>query len=1307
MNIYTLKPAYKILGIDGTAVDDDEYQVCEGKTISITTNLAGYNIDGEVKQMAGLNYDWWLGDIKRDENGSYLAGNSTIPTLENFYKYKRVINGNDVYLSQALSDYRKDYPDYSPVSGADLDIIYGNVPATGKELTADEKELLKQLLDEGQIIMGRRSLDTEAFGQQVVDEDNDVSAFYLVACPILDETLKSYLASDDPEYPVYVCNCPQGLKILLDGVSPSLKSGFVTNANGYEGAYNYRQNISTLSVRMANKDQFETLRHDPAKTITLNSREATDYLLFLPVRDAKAGTNEAQGVMSMTDDKNVYLSSTTDPDWDREIQKNITKNGVPPIVGKIVDLKATDINKDASASDATNRLVVYFYDKNDLGVRRFEVREGYNYTLKVPYQEDDNKNKCEGTLLINLKIVPDYEVWTGGAGNTDWSNDENWRRADYNELYAGTGKLTGYVTNRNNYRYGMDQALRKGFAPLYCTHVLMMNTEWGNAPKLYDALDSENKDILVNSPFPNLREQPGWESYNIETGANNGSNAATATNILKFDMQVRSLKRWPEIYGEGTKSTLALENTVYDGDLFAEMYQTNTCDEIAFQPGTELLNSHLLNYNTAWVEHELDWNRWYLMGSSLQGTIAGDWYAPTGNGQQQTTYYEPVKFGTGYDRYSPAYFQRGWDKAKTVLYQVGAEYDIDNDPYETNLGTPNGLNGEGQVVEDEYLYRLGYRWLADGNKANVAIKGTWGNTYNDVTVDYSTGGFTVKALNNLKGNSNDDKTVVRLPKEDTMYDYYQFDQTGEDDGGTDTEISAIQTTPLERAKNRGRLKTDLLLPTGENFTSMWLTEGNANYGSRLISRVPTTQTGVTNMNAAMNDEVANPIIITETLPAGQSNLGFYLVGNPFQTGLDMDKFFEGNPDLAKKYWIMTADGQMLTVKDVVTDDWITQTGEPVAFVKADAVVAPGQGFFVEAATGFDGKVNFTRAMQARTRHGMIRNDEGTTFTIVVGTQQKQAVDETTGKPKFNNGVAAYDENDELVKDENGAVLVHPYGEGGVVDDDAPLVVGEPTWVYEEDGTTPVMEDITQNITIFNYVPNEVKPNYVLRAPRRNTGDTRAERGQQRVAGMTITAQIGSQKSSALLTLSEKSSNAFLPSEDTELFIVDELATAPQVYTLCGRLATVVNRLHDFSSIPIGLESDSNEQALLTFNGVEALGDSVAIYDAVENTVTPLTEGMQISVPGQTQNRYYIVNGTRIDESIAESSLQIYNEGKVVNVLSTTGEPITEVCAYDTGGRLVYRAAPGTASHSFTLPHRGVYVVKANTKELQKVRKFSN
>lgn len=1111
----------------------------------------------------------------------------------------------------------------------------------------------------------------------------------------------------EDSYVSFFCDEPQGLRVKVGQKAPTLKTGFVPQENGF-AEYNYPTDSDpVLSIRLAKKAQFETVQHgESTETPVANpATAATDlHFLWLPIRNAVTQEG-ADHVIKKSDDYNIYLASTNDPIWDKNIYKSMAA-GALPVVGKIVTLQAINTNSGSNlaAQNDENRLCVYFTEN-------FEVREGYSYMLSLPFQEEGDVNTCDGTILINLKIVPDYEVWTCAAGNTDWNNDENWRRADGNtesttylnadELYVSaattTSPLKDYKTNAWNYRTAKDRVFRKGFAPLYCTHVLLMTDEWGNAPVLYDALDRAG--ALAKSPFPNLRDQNGWDGQ--------AGTKATATPVLRYDMQARLYDIWTETYADPPNKGRA-------GDLIAEMYQINSCDEIAFQPTTELLNAHLLNYNSAWVEYQLDTKRWYLLGSPLQGTVSGEWYAPTGNAKQETTYYDPVTFGLGYDRYSPAIYQRSWDKAKSVLYEVGSAYNKDDDKQDANLGNDDeGMwNNAGTTdapvwqwqsdgTADQYLDRLGYKPMDDGKKANVAIKGLWSNTYNDAQVDYAQGGFSVMVMNHLKGNAADVKAVVRLPKEDTMYDYYKFDEDGSDDGGTDTELSTVRTDK-NRAKNRGRLKTDLLLPPTAQKTEVT----DSRYGDkRTYTRIPIKESDLQAMEGTFDQQGSSPAtagFFSETVAAGASNLGFYLVENPFPCGLDMNRFFAANTSLQPKYWLLTATGQHL-VQKAATGEWITPSAEaPYSFAPAAGVLPPGQGFFVQATTAGEGTaITFNKDMQTPSRYG-VESGSPRTFSVEVG--QTQTMEQL--KELVDN------DNDPSTPDVEMPVFINVdtnrngiYGEEG---EQEPVMM--PVWEKETNGDykldangnrIPVLTPIMQNVTLYTYVQSsEAGKQFPLKGRTRG-GDA----GEASPLGLVITAERGEQQSCALVMQRDKASNDFLPEEDTEVFINSDLENVPTVYTLCGRLATSINSIHDFLSLPVGVESNSSSPCTLTFRGVETLGDSIAFYDALEQKLMPLESGMKVVVSGQTQNRYYIVRSLNQKEVAEETHLQIFTEGLTAKVIASTAEPITDVRCFDTAGRLIHSANPQTTEYSFSLPAKGIYIIEAQTDNDRKTVKL--
>ena len=545
-----------------------------------------------------------------------------------------------------------------------------------------------------------------------------------------------------------------------------------------------------------------------------------------------------------------------------------------------------------------------------------------------------------------------------------------------------------------------------------------------------------------------------------------------------------------------------------------------------------------------------------------------------------------------------------------------------------------------------------------------------------------------------------------------MYDYYRFSETGAVDGGTDTDLSGVRDA-LNRAKNRGRLKTDLLLPTTTHKT-----EAAASiYGDkRTYTRIPIKEGPLATMMASLRNH-------TEAVPVGVSDLGFYLVENPFTCGLNMEKFFEENPGLEKKYWLLRAGGQQL-VQWVEETGWITPDvavvtdGDPndettYEFAAAKGILAPGQGFFVQAVAPATPPtepiktvdIKFTRSMQAQSRYGVESGSR--TFNVVVGQAQqmeelKELVDHDNNPETPDVLQTVYidvDLNGNGVYGETGVVV-----DGQTVDEKEPVMVpaykknSDGEYILDDEGNKiPVLVDVKEDVTLYNYVQDTTDGHeFTLQAPTRSIDALDL--------GLVITAQRGNMQSSALVIRRDGASNDFLPSEDTETFITSDLQNVPTVYTLCGRLATTINSIRDFRSLPIGVESSSDAPCTLTFNGVELLGDSISFYDAVERKLTPLQSGMKLTVSGQTQNRYYLVHTLIQEEAAEETHLQVFIKGKTVKVIASTDEPILSVSAYNVGGSQVHTASPQAPEYSFDLPSAGVYLIKAETESDHKVIK---
>ena len=961
----------------------------------------------------------------------------------------------------------------------------------------------------------------------------------------------------------------------------------------------YPASLGTLSVRIS-KSQFEKL---------VDHGDGNYKELHIPLRDINVVTPSCTGVKMAgagSDLLKVRIANSTDSLMQDYIMKNIVmdeNNAWPPAVGKVDYLVGKHDNYWEHGE--VERLLKIHFDKE------FQVREGYSYTLRYYFIEDLNSGyqfTCNGNADIIIKIVPDYQVWTGGADNTDWSNDENWRRADYDELYAGNGTdLRHYLPNgkqgdnptTTNFITPADRSRKQGFAPLYCTNILMMT--------------SENFGQVYSGTTTTVKVKPASELYDdgdeVVNGVKTGFPALrpTASPLIRYDFQTHE---WVQdsITAHSAWTYRAL------GDMVTELYNDNVCDSIAFQSETELVNAHLLNYNKAWVEFALPKNQWHLVSSPLQGTLSGEWYAPTWSGRQETTYFEPITFdglpvasitsatgiyNLGYDRFAPAVYQRQWDKAKAVLYERGAVWSANDASQTENLGEGeqgDWTQGQGHEFEwqsnnaDEYLNRLVYKPFGD-SKINVAVRGSWSGAHNDHTVPYDNGGFSVMPINNLKAHNEEDvKTIFRLPKDDQYYDIWDWGKSYVlerrvrvyiNDGRP--MLDGATATNTVTLNNRGRLRSDFFVTPIEGTATATNPTGT----------LPTTY------EVTLKNE-------------GQGSMGYFLASNPFISGLNMKKFFELNKDSIYAYYLVMKGSDVDPNDASLTTSYLATQPSGSTWNWTDMNFA-----------GFDS--------------GTGTNLQGDTIV----------------PPRYAFFVKKKDVDG---KDLNQLTLKY---------------------------TTDMM----------------------VHTPRTVPSGTTTGGGSR--LWMTISAQRDGNSSEARVMKSPNANNKFMPEEDLETFVVSDITSnIPVVYTLTGRLATSINRIHDFMVLPIGIESNSDEPATVTFQGVEMLGDSLMLYDAKTGEAVPLHSGFTTRMPGRTQNRFFIVQGSSLKEALAESNLQIFGEDGIIVVTSTTGQPITDVRVYDAGGRQVYVAAPGRNEHRFRLS-KGIYVVKANTEDARQVKKISN
>lgn len=398
----------------------------------------------------------------------------------------------------------------------------------------------------------------------------------------------------------------------------------------------------------------------------------------------------------------MYLSDTNDPAYKNRIEESLTLATLQDnyIMRKSSQLKLKFMPQTGDASSASS------------SSKDVQLHEGYWYEGVLIFREDGNKGTtvlCSGEVYIRFAVVPEYATWNPTANSrmsAAWNNDENWRRSNHGELYKGADEYTDYSSG--------------GYVPMKFTKVTIPD--------------------LSGLYFPSLGYIAYQKSTGIATRLSNAKGDAATANI-QYDM----LAKWD--------ADAADHGLNAEGNLECEPFYGNTCDQIYFKPGGELLNQCYLIYNKAWVEKEMKTNTWYALTSPLQDTYAGDIYVPAASGRQETEAFEPITFSSSENnRITSPVYQRSWDDASAEEVTLNGKYKA----YD--------YSGTGITFENQNLNALSAHWSHVYNKVDrkyqplegVAIR--MGDKY------------TVGASGNAS------EVLLRLPKADTQYTYVSASQ---------------------------------------------------------------------------------------------------------------------------------------------------------------------------------------------------------------------------------------------------------------------------------------------------------------------------------------------------------------------------------------------------------------------------------------------------------------------------------------------------------------------------------------------------
>lgn len=576
---------------------------------------------------------------------------------------------------------------------------------------------------------------------------------------------------------------PVDLRVMLDG--PKLNFGF----NDVDYPFNDGSYEASLRIGLPQLEKLKTSKgylKVPLHSATMRGGTAiTEPLTFIDDNGTSADASTK-----------VYVATTNDPLWEKKLNTQV----------------ATLEKAELPAFDKKTQATLNLKFENDAVA---DFHEGYYYVLRFVYEKraaSAETTNCPGESYLKLKIVPEFITWTptaDGGMNANWNNDANWHRSSSAELYDKD--YTDYQT------YGSSTSAAASASKV---EIPTLNSY---VPMKFTKVTIGN---LNGLPFPDLGNVVYRSTNQIATKLTNGK-GNEATKYIQYDI----MAFWNE--ADANKGLEA-------GNLKCEKFYGNTCHQIYFKPQGELRDQCYLVYDKAWVEKELEPNKWYTMASPLQYIYAGDMYVPAKDGRQETKAFTDITFDTNvYSRSKYPVYQRAWMKSDVKEITPKSDYPASHYP---SVAAPENVD-----------MNLGY----------------WSHVYNRVDESYAAGGtfggFSIKAGNALLPKDKTKKALLRLPKADKEYQYFDYNGT-------------------ENSSSKTRIAKD------------------AGHGKFLV--------------AYSNEEKT---FAEKTQALGTDNAsGFYLVANPYTCSISMAKFFEANTGLQKAIW-MVENGEVKAISNTELD----------------------------------------------------------------------------------------------------------------------------------------------------------------------------------------------------------------------------------------------------------------------------------------------------------------------------------------------------------------------------------------------------
>lgn len=204
----------------------------------------------------------------------------------------------------------------------------------------------------------------------------------------------------------------------------------------------------------------------------------------------------------------------------------------------------------------------------------------------------------------------------------------------------------------------------------------------------------------------------------------------------------------------------------------------------------------------------------------------------------------------------------------------------------------------------------------------------------------------------------------------------------------------------------------------------------------------------------------------------------------------------------------------------------------------------------------------------------------------------------------------------------------------------------------------------------------------------------------------IVANDGTYQTSTLIVVDENADNEFRKREDAPLFDIHKSAFC--LGTIAGTQIVGINSIAELDNLPLYVSAS----ATIVCNNIEAFGEEVELYDAINDIATTISNNHPLQLyiaDGEQAGKYYLRRASATedtpsnDNSCTEVRTVVYSPARAT-IMVNSSQTVDEVQVYNMAGQLV-ASAQNVQRQQFTGLQQGIYIVEithANNTQQAKV-----